>query len=52
MPFEDEADEIEHRQLDDWMDRQERQATSGPTPWHHDDRQVWQLEDNLRKGRR
>ena len=49
---EDEADEIEHRQLDDWMERQERRATSEPTPWHHDDQQVWQLEDNLRKGRR
>lgn len=52
LPFEDEADEIEHRQLDDWMERQERRATSEPTPWHHDDQQVWQLEDNLRKGRR
>lgn len=52
LPYEDEADEIEHRQLDDWMERQERRATSEPTPWHHDDQQVWRLEDNLRKGRR
>ena len=51
-PFENEATQIEHRQLDNWMDQQELQATSGPTPWHHDDNQVWQLEDNLRKGRR
>lgn len=51
-PYEHEAAQIEQRQFDDWMEQQERRATSGATPWHHDDSQVWQLEDQLRKGRR
>lgn len=52
MSYEHEAARIEQRQLDEWMERQEHRATRGSTPWHHDDNQVWQLEDNLRKGRR
>ena len=52
LEFEHEAAQIEHRQLDQWMEQQEQRATNEPTPWHHDDNQVWQLEDNLRKGRR
>lgn len=54
-PFEFEhfASEIEDRQLDSWMEKQEQRATSqAGTPWHHDDDRIWQLEDNLRKGRR
>ena len=40
-------------QLDSWMDRQEQKAVDeGNSPWHHDEERVWQLEDNLLKGRR
>ncbi len=45
--------EIENRQLDSWMEQQEERAHhDNKEPWHHDDDRIWQLEDNLRKGRR
>ena len=49
---EQEAARIEQRQYDDWMERQERAAApQDASPWHHDEDQIWQFEDNLRKGR-
>ena len=51
--FEQQASEIENRQLDSWMDQQEQKAVDeGKSPWHHDEERVWQLEDDLLKGRR
>lgn len=51
--FEHLALEIENRQLDSWMERQEEHANRDMEhPWHHDEDRIWQLEDNLRKGRR
>lgn len=45
--------EIENRQLDSWIEHQEAKANEEmEQPWHHDQSQIWQLEDNLRKGRR
>ena len=50
--YEQEAARIEQRQYDDWMERQERAAApQDASPWHHDEDQIWQFEDNLRKGR-
>ena len=46
------ATQIENMQLDDWMERQEREASEGRKSWHHDDEEVWQLEEVLRRGRR
>ena len=46
------ATQIENTQLDDWMERQEREASEGRKSWHHDDEEVWQLEEVLRRGRR
>lgn len=54
-PFEFEhfASEIEDRQLDSWMEKQEERASrSSRSPWHHDEDRIWEMEDNLRKGRR
>ncbi|MEL0331213.1 MAG: hypothetical protein VW982_03235 [Candidatus Poseidoniales archaeon] len=51
--FEHQASEIENRQLDSWMDQQEKKATGEEnSPWHHDEQRIWQLEDDLLKGRR
>ena len=51
--FEYLALEIENRQLDSWMERQEEKAGRNvEQPGHHDQDRIWQLEDNLRKGRR
>ena len=53
LHFEYLALEIENKQLDSWMERQEEKAVCNvEQPWHHDEDRIWQLEDNLRKGRR
>ena len=50
--FEHVAAQIENQQLDDWMERQEREASEEAKPWHHDVEEVWQLEEVLRRRRR
>ena len=47
------AASIEDQQYDAWVQRQESENEVFRSPnWHHDDEQIWRLEDNLRKGRR
>ncbi len=44
---------IEDQQYDAWFNRREQENGAGhPNKWHHDEEQIWQFEDNLRKGRR
>ena len=50
--FEHVAAQIENQQLDDWMERQEREANEEAKPWHHDVEEVWQFEETLRRRRR
>ena len=49
--FEHQATRIEDQQYDAWIDRRENETNAGRSKnWHHDVDQIWQLEDNLRKG--
>ena len=49
--FEHQATRIEDQQYDAWIDRRENETNAGRSKnWHHDADQIWQLEDNLRKG--
>ena len=49
--FEHQANRIEDQQYDAWIDRRENETNDGRSKnWHHDVDQIWQLEDNLRKG--
>ena len=43
----------ESQALNQWFSATEDTAVEAerPTPWHHDDDRVWQMEDDLRKGR-
>ena len=46
------ATRIENQQLDQWIERMVRETEPSPRePWHHDEENVWRLEDDLRKGR-
>lgn len=46
------ATRIENQQLDRWIERMVRETEPSPRePWHHDEENVWRLEDDLRKGR-